>query len=43
MGYKELENFINESFGDKIKKAAQAAAKASADRGRHMRGAGSKY
>lgn len=39
MGYKELERLINENFGAAIK----AAAKASADRGRHMRGAGSKY
>ena len=43
MGYRELERLINENFGDKIKAAAQAAAKAAADRGRHMRGAGSKY
>ena len=39
MGYKELENFINENFSDALKKAFQA----SVDRGRAMRGARSRY
>lgn len=39
MNYEELEKLINEGFKDAIKQAA----KASVDRGRAMRGAGSKY
>ena len=50
MNHEELENFINEGFGDTIKKlakktakAAKSAALASVDRGRSMRGADSKH